>query len=184
MRKLLTTALITLSMLGTALMLLPASASAVVAPGCDGSRDFLIFPTWYKYLDIGPQDGDPCAITGPITQALDDEGNPAFDDEGNPETEFDWEAGAARVGIAVVEILLRIATLVALGFVIYGGFRYITSQGEPDGTKSAKQTILNALIGLVISLLATGIVAFVANELMFGVSAPDGAVECQPGEPC
>lgn len=183
MRKLLVAALIMLSFLSTSLMLKPASASAAVAAGCDGSRNFLIFPTWYKYLDIGPDGNDPCAIIGPVAPALDEEGNPAFDDEGNPATEFDWEAGASRVGIAIVEILLRIATLAALGFVIYGGFRYITSQGEPDGTKSAKQTILNALIGLVISLLATGIVAFIANELVAS-SAEPAQPECRQGQPC
>jgi ABC-type Fe3+ transport system permease subunit len=83
----------------------------------------------------------------------------------NAEGEFDWEAASGRIALAIIEILLRIATIVSLGYVVYGGFRYITSQGEPDATKSARQTIINAMIGLVIALLATGIVAFVANRL-------------------
>jgi hypothetical protein len=117
---------------------------------CSGSGGFLGFPTWYKYLDIGPENGDPCAIIGPTKDG---------------ETGLDWEMASGRVALAVIEIMLRIATLVAIAFVIIGGIRYITSQGEPDNAKSARQTITNALIGLVISLLAAAIVAFVANRL-------------------
>jgi len=116
---------------------------------CNGSGFFLGFPTWYKYLDVGPSDGDPCAVQLPK------------DSQGNA----DWSKAAPRIGLAIIDILLRLATLAALGFVIYGGFRYITSQGEPDATASARQTILNAVIGLIIALLSSGIVAFVARTL-------------------
>ncbi len=138
---------------------LPAApASAAVAPGCNGSSSFLGLPTWYRYLDIGRKEVydddnnviavDECAIIGPS------------DGDGG----IDWGAASGRIGLAVIEIMLRLAAIVALGFVIYGGFRYITSQGEPDSAKSARQTITNSLIGLVISLVATGAVAFIANQ--------------------
>ena len=130
---------------------------------CSGSGSFLGFPTWYKYLDIGPEyitiedkDGnpvltveDPCAIIGPT----------------HTDGSMDMAKASTYVGIAVVEILLRIAVIAALGYVMYGGFRYITSQGESENTKSARQTMVNALIGLTISLIATALVAFLANQL-------------------
>lgn len=148
-----------------------AAVSAQANPSPDGgagcSTSFLGFPTWYKYLDVGPQAitnettgvsiTDPCAITGPSRTYTDSRGNQV--------TEIDIGAAVGRVAVAIVEILLRLAALVSVGFVMFGGFRYVTSQGEPDSTKSARQTIQNALIGLVISLIATGIVAFVAAEL-------------------
>lgn len=149
MRKLLAILVVTLGFTLSSTVVLTPTASAAVAAGCSDSTSFLGFPTWYKYLDIGPEEGDPCAVTGPK----------------NAEGEFDWEAASGRIALAIIEILLRIATIVSLGYVVYGGFRYITSQGEPDATKSARQTIINAMIGLVIALLATGIVAFVANRL-------------------
>jgi hypothetical protein len=126
---------------------MPKTAFAEVAPGC--SSTFLGLPAWYKYLDVGEQDGDPCAIIGPTKDGTQD---------------FDMLAALPLIGLAIVEILTRIAAIISVGFVMYGGFRYITSQGEPENTKSARQTIINSLIGLVISLIATGLVAFIADQ--------------------
>ena len=50
---------------------------------------------------------------------------------------------------------------VAVVMVILGGFRYVVSGGSEAGVKSAKNTILYALIGLVFVLLAQAIVNFV-----------------------
>ena len=65
---------------------------------------------------------------------------------------------------AVIDILLRIAALVAVGFIVVGGVSYVTSQGEPDRTKTALRTIINALIGLAIAIAATAIVTFIAGR--------------------
>jgi hypothetical protein len=123
-------------------------ASAAVAAGCDKSPSFLGFPTWYKYLDVGPKDGDPCAITGPLKDGS-----------------LDFAKAAPRIGLAIVEILLRISGMVAVGFIIYGGFRFLTSQGEPEAYKMAQKTVISALIGLVIAIMAVTIVSFVGGAL-------------------
>lgn len=69
------------------------------------------------------------------------------------------------IGLAIFEDLLRIAGMVAVFFVIYGGVRYLTSQGSPEATKGAWETILNALIGLGIVIIAAASVSFIANRL-------------------
>ncbi|HUD06035.1 MAG TPA: hypothetical protein VMR18_03955 [Candidatus Saccharimonadales bacterium] len=69
------------------------------------------------------------------------------------------------IALAVFEDLLRIAGFVAVGFVIYGGIRYTTSQGEPENTKAALDTILNALIGTAIVAIAATVVSFIGNAL-------------------
>jgi hypothetical protein len=69
------------------------------------------------------------------------------------------------IGLAMLDNMVRLAALVAVGFVIWGGIQYITSQGAPDSTKQAQQTIINALIGLVIALLAAAIVTFIGNRI-------------------
>ncbi len=148
-RYLVVIAIITISLVFTNVVVVPAKTYAQVAADCDGSASFLGFPTWYRYLEIGPRDGDRCAIIGPATT----------------DGEIDWQAASGLIALALIEILLRVATIVALVFVLIGGFKFITSQGEPDNAASARQTIQNALIGLVISLLATGIVAFVASSI-------------------
>ncbi len=107
---------------------------------CKGG-DFLFFPTWYKYLD-GVNDSN--GVCSPKITSLSDL----------------W-----LIVAAVIEILIRVSALAAVGFVIYGGFQYLTSQGEPEKTSAARKTIINALVGLIISLFAAAAVNFVAGSV-------------------
>lgn len=111
-------------------------------------QDVWGIPTWYKYL---PAQKDPA------TKTCVPFGGESFDP-----SKIDALAG---IGLAVIEILLRLVVFVTIIFVTYGGFLYLTSQGEPDRTKNAKETILNALIGLVIAMLATVLVNFIGRSL-------------------
>jgi hypothetical protein len=61
----------------------------------------------------------------------------------------------------VINILSVVGGIVAVVFIIIGGFRYITSAGDSSKVGSAKNTILYAVIGLVIVALAQIIVHFV-----------------------
>ncbi len=67
--------------------------------------------------------------------------------------------------LVIADDLLRIAGLVAVAYVIVGGVKYITSQGEPDKTKQAKDSIINALIGLAIAIVAAAVVSYIGNKL-------------------
>ena len=55
--------------------------------------------------------------------------------------------------------------IIAVIFIIIGGINYTMSQGDPGKVKKAKDTILYAVIGLIVSLLAFAITAFVLNAL-------------------
>jgi hypothetical protein len=55
--------------------------------------------------------------------------------------------------------------LVAVGFVIYGGISFTSSRGEPDKTNRARTTIISALAGLAIAVLATILVSFIAGSV-------------------
>lgn len=65
----------------------------------------------------------------------------------------------------IVKIVLMIAAMLAVVFVAYGGFKYTTSNGDPQGIKSAKDTILAAIVGLVIAVSAFMLVNFVGSRL-------------------
>lgn len=67
--------------------------------------------------------------------------------------------------LAIVNDLLRIAGLVAVAFVIMGGVKYMTSQGNPDAMSAGQKTIIDALIGLLIALLAVAFVTFLGKTL-------------------
>ena len=55
--------------------------------------------------------------------------------------------------------------LVAI-FVIIAAFQYLTAQGDPEKTKSAKNMIIYAIIALGIALIAGGVKAIVLNILV------------------
>ena len=69
-------------------------------------------------------------------------------------------AFAATAGVSNVENFIRsiitvfagLAGLVATGFLVAGGFTYITSSGNPEHLDRAKRTITYALIGLAITI--------------------------------
>jgi len=65
----------------------------------------------------------------------------------------------------VVSAVIWLAGIVAVGMIIFGGVKYSTSQGDPGKVKSAKDTILYALIGLVVAILSFVIIAFVLEAI-------------------
>ena len=64
----------------------------------------------------------------------------------------------------VVNILLFIIGTISVIMIIIGGIRYTLSNGDASRIKSAKDTVLYAVIGLVVSLLAFVIVNFVVGQ--------------------
>jgi hypothetical protein len=60
-----------------------------------------------------------------------------------------------------LKLAFGLAGGIALVIVTIGGFKYVLSQGNPQETAKAKNTILYALIGLVVCLAAFSIVQFV-----------------------
>lgn len=118
--------------------------TAHAAP-CQPGGSFLGLPTWYKYLEGQQVEDDATGASNcqPMLQGANDI----------------W-----KVVAAVLEMLLRVASLVAIGFVVYGGVTYIISQGSPDKTKEALKTIISALVGLLISIIAAAVVGFIAGR--------------------
>lgn len=66
----------------------------------------------------------------------------------------------------VINTVLVLAGVVALGFLVYGGFKYITARGDEQETTEAKQTITGAVIGLVVIGIAAAIVNFVISTVL------------------
>lgn len=65
----------------------------------------------------------------------------------------------------VLDISLRLAGIIAVLFLIIGGISYIMSQGEPANLQKAKTIIVNSIIGLVVAIMASTIVGFIAGSL-------------------
>lgn len=65
----------------------------------------------------------------------------------------------------IIQIVIGIVAAICLLFITIGGFRYILSQGDPQGVAKAKGTILYALIGLAIVIVAQALVTFVVGRV-------------------
>ncbi len=65
----------------------------------------------------------------------------------------------------IITIVSGIVGAICLLFITIGGFRYILSQGDPQGVAKAKGTIIYALIGLSVVILAQVIVRFVIGAV-------------------
>jgi magnesium-transporting ATPase (P-type) len=65
----------------------------------------------------------------------------------------------------VINILSSLAAVIAVIMIIVAGLRYITSAGDSTKAASARNTILNAVIGLVIAVFAQVIVRFVLHSV-------------------
>ena len=74
------------------------------------------------------------------------------------------EAGSAQAA-TFIQIVFMIVGIIALIYLIVAGIRLITSLGNPEALKDARQSIIFAVIGIVISLSAQAIVMFVLRSL-------------------
>jgi hypothetical protein len=108
----------------------------------------LTFPTWYRGLSESKGSGADatCEIKTPGS------GSTALSD-------FIW-----KIALNGIEIAMQVVGYLAVGFIIYGGFKYITGAGDSGKIVTGRKLILNAVIGLVISLFAVAIVNIVLGS--------------------
>lgn len=109
--------------------------SVTANPECTNS--LFGFPVWFKYLSTEPPN---CA---PRLSGINDV----------------W-----MIGLAAIEILLRVIIIVAIIFIMYAGIQYSNSGANVDKMTRAKNTLIDALAGVIIAIVATAAVSFVAGR--------------------
>lgn len=128
----------------------------------DQKKTFLgIFPTWYKYVDdYGPVNAQGsrfgCGFNGHQDGDLT---KPKLPEEGRTRTH------AVQIGLAIIDILIRLGAVIAVVYFMMGGYQYMSSMGDPNATKGAMSTLINAAIGLAITVTAVAIVSFIGARL-------------------
>lgn len=65
----------------------------------------------------------------------------------------------------VLNLVFTAAGLLSVIFIIIGGIKYVLSGGDSSGIKSAKETITYAIVGLIVTLLAFGIVNYITTNV-------------------
>ena len=103
-----------------------------------------------------------CAfIAQPVSALTLQEGAEAARCDGCPENLF----GNSGVFKQITNTILYIVGVVAVIMLIIGGVKYVISGGDSKKVTDAKNTVLYAIIGLVIAFLAFAIVNFVVSAL-------------------
>lgn len=124
-------------------------------------NSLLGLPPWYKYLE-----GEG------VMQKVPD-GSGGLEEVVVCQPQIKTESGEEAIPTqsilliiaAVLEILTRVAGLAAFISLVYGGFMYLTSNGNSENVSKAGSTLLNAAIGLAIAISATAIINFFAGRL-------------------
>lgn len=141
MKRLLVALLTAASLIG-AILAPPALLATPVSAACSDAGVLGITP-WYRGLQKEVQGS--CQIKSPAN----------------------GEVGkfVTTIVLNVLQAGFTIAAYVAIFFIIKGGFLYIVSAGSSQGMEDGKKTITNAVIGLMIVLLAVAIINTIASIL-------------------
>ena len=118
------------------------STSFAESNECDKKGRILTLKPWYDGLTK-----DDCSIK--------DIGSDA-DSQAN----FIW-----RVVLNIVDDLLQLIGYTTVGYIMYGGFLMMTSNGAPDKAARGRKTIMSAAIGLVIALASVALVNFISSKI-------------------
>lgn len=106
----------------------------------------LNFPRWYDGICENGQVVSPSSLDGGKS--------------GSGLGKFIW-----IIVLNVITMLLYVVGYVSLAFIIWGGFKYIISGDNASGTASARKTILNAVIGLILSIMSVGLVNLIVGAV-------------------
>lgn len=86
-------------------------------------------------------------------------------------TKTETEAGGLtmqQVINTVISTMLFIVGLLAVIMLIYGGIRYVTSHGDKAQVTAAKETIMYAVVGLVVAIAAFAVIHWITNDVFKG----------------
>lgn len=109
---------------------------------CDKKGRILTLKPWYDGLTK-----DDCSIKDPGSDA---------DSQAN----FIW-----KIVLNIVDDLLQLIGYTTVGYIMYGGFLMMTSNGAPDKAAHGRKTIMSAAIGLVIALASVALVNFISLKI-------------------
>jgi len=80
-------------------------------------------------------------------------------------TSADPIAGPNGILIKATNLITIVAGIALVVMLIISGIRYITSAGDSAGIQKAKDTIMHALTGLVVIVLARTLIAFIVSRI-------------------
>lgn len=120
----------------TLTMALPQTANAAC------NTRLLTFPAWYDGLVKGD-----CSVKSPA--------------EAGGLSVFIW-----TIALNVIDMAMQAVGYISVGFIIRGGFKYMTAIGDPGEVAKAKKIIMDATIGLILAVFSVAIVNFISEAIV------------------
>lgn len=131
------------------LMVIGSFGASITFPGisfaddaCSNKGKILTLKPWYSGLT-----NDDCSLK-----------NPGADT--NSQANYIW-----KIALNIVDDLLQLIGYTTVGYIMYGGFLMMTSNGAPDKAAHGRKTIMSAAIGLVIALASVALVNFISSKI-------------------
>lgn len=131
------------------LMVIGSFGASVTFPGisfaddaCSNKGKILTLKPWYSGLT-----NDDCSLKNPGTDT-------------NSQANYIW-----KIVLNIVDDLLQLIGYTTVGYIMYGGFLMMTSNGAPDKAARGRKTIMSAAIGLVIALASVALVNFISSKI-------------------
>ena len=109
---------------------------------CSNKGKILTLKPWYSGLT-----NDDCSLKNPGTDT-------------NSQANYIW-----KIVLNIVDDLLQLIGYTTVGYIMYGGFLMMTSNGAPDKAAHGRKTIMSAAIGLVIALASVALVNFISSNI-------------------
>ena len=130
-------------------MIIGSFGASVTFPGisfaddaCSNKGKILTLKPWYSGLT-----NDDCSLKNPGTDT-------------NSQANYIW-----KIALNIVDDLLQLIGYTTVGYIMYGGFLMMTSNGAPDKAAHGRKTIMSAAIGLVIALASVALVNFISSKI-------------------
>ena len=131
------------------LMIIGSFGASVTLPGisfaddaCSNKGKILTLKPWYSGLT-----NNDCSLKNPGTDT-------------NSQANYIW-----KIALNIVDDLLQLIGYTTVGYIMYGGFLMMTSNGAPDKAAHGRKTIMSAAIGLVIALASVALVNFISSKI-------------------
>ena len=131
------------------LMVIGSFGASITFPGisfaddaCSNKGKILTLKPWYSGLT-----NDDCSLKNPGTDT-------------NSQANYIW-----KIVLNIVDDLLQLIGYMTVGYIMYGGFLMMTSNGAPDKAAHGRKTIMSAAIGLVIALASVALVNFISSKI-------------------
>lgn len=109
---------------------------------CSNKGKILTLKPWYSGLT-----NNDCSLKSPGADT-------------NSQANYIW-----KIALNIVDDLLQLIGYVTVGYIMYGGFLMMTSNGAPDKAAHGRKTIMSAAIGLVIALASVALVNFISSKI-------------------